>query len=161
MGTHFKGKPGEVRALDAYIKLMRATGSVRARLDRELARHGLTENQLGVLEAILHLGPQCQRALGEKLFTSGPSVTLLVDQLEKRGLVRRERSDEDRRFVSVNLTSEGKKFIEKVFPSHVGNIGELLGALTASEQEELGRLCKKLGLHASALDEPDDAEEAG
>lgn len=160
MGTHFKGKPSEVRALDAYVKLMRAHYSVRARLDAELGKHDLTENQLGVLEALLHLGPQCQRALSEKLFTSGASITLLVDQLEKRGLVRRERSEEDRRFITVNLTPEGRKFIEKLFPAHASSIAEIFGALSASEQEELGRLCKKLGIHAVALDAP-DAEEAG
>jgi MarR family transcriptional regulator, 2-MHQ and catechol-resistance regulon repressor len=150
MGTHFKGKPAEVRALDAYIKLMRATGAVRARLDRALARHKLTENQLGVLEAILHLGPQCQRALAEKLWTTGPSVTLLVDQLEERGWVRRVRSEEDRRLVSVNLTAEGRRFIERIFPGHAAAIVQTFGALSASEQEQLGRLCKKLGLRVSA-----------
>ena len=153
MGTHFKGKPAQVRALDAYIKLMRATGSVRSRLDRALARHKLTENQLGVLEAILHLGPQCQRALAEKLWTTGPSVTLLVDQLEQRGWVRRERNAQDRRFVSVDLTAEGKRFIERVFPGHAEAIAETFGALTAAEQAQLGRLCKKLGLRAAGDDE--------
>ena len=153
MGTHFKGKPGEVRALDAYIKLMRATGSVRARLDRALARHKLTENQLGVLEALLHLGPLCQRALAEKLWTTGPSVTLLVDQLEQRGWVKRERDERDRRFVTVDLTVEGRRFIERIFPGHAAEIAACFGALTAKEQEQLGKLCKKLGVHAAASGE--------
>ena len=149
MGTHFKGRAAEVRALDAYVKLVRATASVHRRMEKALTAHKLTENQLAVLEVILHLGPQCQRALAQKLLTSGPSVTLLVDQLEERGHVRRERNAEDRRFISVQLTAEGRRFIEKVFPGHVDAIVETFGALSATEQEELGRLCKKLGHHAS------------
>ena len=149
MGTHFKGRAAEVRALDAYVKLVRATASVHRRIEKTLTAHKLTENQLAVLEVILHLGPQCQRALAEKLLTSGPSVTLLVDQLEQRGHVRRERNAEDRRFITVQLTAEGRRFIEKIFPGHVDAIVETFGALTAAEQEDLGRLCKKLGIHAS------------
>jgi MarR family 2-MHQ and catechol resistance regulon transcriptional repressor len=154
MGTHFKGKAAEVRALDAYVKLVRATASVHRRIERTLTEHKLTENQLAVLEVILHLGPQCQRALAEKLLTSGPSVTLLVDQLEHRGHVRRERNTEDRRFITVQLTAEGRRFIEKIFPGHVEAIVGTFGALTGAQQEELGRLCKTLGLHAAG-NEPD------
>jgi MarR family 2-MHQ and catechol resistance regulon transcriptional repressor len=159
MGTHYKGKPGEVRSLDAYIKLIRATGSVRAGLERKLALHKLTENQLSVLEVLLHLGPMCQTALATKIRATTASVTLLVDQLEDRKLVHRERSAEDRRFVNVTLTAEGKRFIEKIFPGHAQAIAESFGALTAAELEELGRLCRKLGLHAAKLSQGSDEEE--
>ncbi len=145
MGTHFKGKPSEVRALDAFIKLVRATDSVQGRLARRHAELGLTETQFGVLEALHHLGPLCQTALAGKLLKSGGNVTLVVDNLEKHGLVRRERSREDRRFVTVTLTGEGKRLISRIFPAHAKAIAEELSALSAEEQEELGRLCRKLG----------------
>src|SRR2546430_16978870 len=67
MGTHYRGRAAEVRALDTYIKLTRATSSVGVRLSRGLAEAGLTPTQLGVLEALLHLGPLGQRVLGGKL----------------------------------------------------------------------------------------------
>ncbi len=104
MGTRYRGKPAEVRALDAYITLMRCAVSVGSRLERPLARRGLTENQFGVLETLLHLGPLPQYELGAKLFTSRPNVTLVVKQLEARGLVERRRSGEDARCVIVSLT---------------------------------------------------------
>ena len=160
MGTHFKGKPSEARSLDAYVKLMRATGTVRARLDRLLAEHELTENQLGILEVLLTVGPQCQRALAEQIAATGASVTLLVDQLESRGLVRRERNENDRRFISVNLTPDGKKFVERVFPGRAQAVTETLGGLTATEQAELARLCAKLGEHAKSLSHEGDEEDA-
>ena len=135
-----------MRALDAYIKLTRAVSSVEARLGPELARAGLTSTQLGVLEALLHLGPLGQRVIGDKLLMSGGNITTVVDNLEARGLVRRERRDDDRRHVTVHLSPEGRRLIAKVFPNHVRAIVDAFSALTPSEQETLGRLAKKLGL---------------
>jgi len=146
VGTHYKGRPSEVRALDAYIKLTRATSSVNTRLSRQLAATGLTPTQLGVLEALLHLGPLGQRVLGEKLLMSGANITTVVDNLERRGLVRRERRGDDRRNVTAHLTPPGRRLIAKVFPDHAANIAAAFAALTAAEQDELARLTRKLGL---------------
>ena len=54
MPTHFRGEASQVRALDTYIKLSRASDSIDSRLAAALAREGLTTGQLGVLEALLH-----------------------------------------------------------------------------------------------------------
>jgi MarR family 2-MHQ and catechol resistance regulon transcriptional repressor len=48
--------------------------------------------------------------------------------------------------VTVHLTPEGRRLISKVFPAHVREIVAAFSALTAAEQETLGRLAKKLGL---------------
>lgn len=146
MGTHYEGSADEVRALDALIKLMRAANTVRARLESGLRDLNLTENQLGVLEALLHLGPLHPCEIGRKLLTSRANITLIVDQLARRGLVRRERERSDRRMVRVRLTAEGGRWIRDVFPSHVGDIVRALEPLDRKEQAELGRLCRKLGL---------------
>jgi len=104
VGTHYVGRAAEVRALDTYIKLTRATSSVGVRLSRRLAAAELTPTQLGVLEALLHLGALGQRVLGDKLLMSGGNITTVVDNLERRRLVRRERRGDDRRHVTVHLT---------------------------------------------------------
>ena len=106
MGTHYKGTSAEVLALDAFIKLMRATDSISAHLSRHTEAEGLTHGQFGVLEALLHLGPMSQRDLGAKLLRSGSNVTMVLDNLERRGLVRRTRRTDDRRAVEVALTAE-------------------------------------------------------
>lgn len=146
MGTAHKGSHEEVRALNAFIKLMRAANSVTSRLAPLMKEAGLTPSQFGLLEALLHLGPLCQREIGEKLLTSGGNVTMVVDNLEKRKLVRRERSEQDRRYITVHLTPQGRQQIEKIFPRHVASIVKQLEVLTPAEQEELGRLCRTLGL---------------
>jgi MarR family 2-MHQ and catechol resistance regulon transcriptional repressor len=150
MGTHYAGQPAEVRALNAYIKLMRCADSVQRQLERRLGRLGLTDNQFGVLEALLHLGPLAQHELGRALFTSRANITTVVDNLEKRSLVRRERDGADRRYVTVYLTPDGRELIQTIFPGQAQAITEAFSALSPAEQDALGRLCKKLGLAQQA-----------
>lgn len=145
MGTHYQGPARERRALDAYTKLVRAMESVKSALRPPLLEDGLTGGQLGVLEALLHLGPMIPSELADKLLTSRSNLTTLIDNLERDGLVRRERSQEDRRQIEVSLTDEGRELIEDVFPQHAKRITELMGELEPDEQEQLGRLCRKLG----------------
>lgn len=147
MGTHYGGSKEEQATLDAFIKLMRATESLNRRLNRHLAEEDLTVSQFGVLEALLHLGPQNQKTLGEKLLKSGGNITMVIDNLEKSGCVRRQRDPEDRRAVLIHLTDKGKKFIKSFFPKHLEEIKKEFSVLSRQEKEQLGRICKKLGLN--------------
>jgi len=135
----------EAAALGTYVKLMRAAESLTARVHKHLSSLGLTVSQFGVLEALYHLGPLSQRALGQKILRSSGNITLVIDNLEKRGLVRRERDRQDRRFFIVQLTDEGQTLIRKIFPSHAALISSEMNVLNAREQEILGDLCKKVG----------------
>jgi MarR family transcriptional regulator, 2-MHQ and catechol-resistance regulon repressor len=146
MGTAHKGNEQEVKALNAYIKLMRAAETVTSRLNRNLASADLTVSQFGVLEALFHKGPLCQRDIAAKILKSTGNITMVIDNLEKRGLVRRERAAEDRRYITISLTEKGSQLIEKLFPRHAAAITDEIGVLTEEEQAELGRLCRKLGL---------------
>jgi DNA-binding MarR family transcriptional regulator len=94
MPTYHKGTPQEVQALDTFIKLTRATDSLQARLARRETFGDLTPRQFGVLETLYHLGPMRQGEICAKLLKSGGNITLVVDNLEKRGLVRRQRDSE-------------------------------------------------------------------
>ena len=142
----YKGSRETVRALSAYVKLMRAAESLTARTHRTLAEVDLSISQFGALEALYHLGPMTQVEIGKKILKSSGNMTLVIDNLEKRELVRRERSKEDRRYFTVYLTEAGKKLISEFFPAHAGRITAEMSVLTPSEQEQLGRLCRKLGL---------------
>jgi MarR family 2-MHQ and catechol resistance regulon transcriptional repressor len=134
-------------ALDTLIKLVRAANAVTARLMGPLQReHGLTESQLGVLEALLHAGPLTQGQLSARLLKSGSNLTTVVDNLERSGLVRRERDTNDRRVQYVHLTPAGRERIERVFPEHVARVVAELSRLTPDEQRALGGLCRTLGL---------------
>ena len=146
MKDRYRGNKAETRALRTYVKLMRAAESVTARTHRHLSSTGLTVSQFAVLEALYQLGPLSQREIGEKILRSSGNITMVIDNLEKNGWVRRERNEADRRFFIVHLTDNGYNLINKIFPPHAAVITKDLGVLTAAEQDALGRLCKKLGL---------------
>jgi MarR family 2-MHQ and catechol resistance regulon transcriptional repressor len=146
MPTKYRGSKDEVRALNAFIKLARAINSLNTNLARHVADEGdITMSQFGVLEALLHLGPLSQGDIGHKLLLSGSNVTTVIDNLEKRGFVTRTRRPGDRRVVDVALTDSGRKLIAKLFPAHARRITNLLSALTAKQQDQLGELCRTLG----------------
>lgn len=135
----------EKRALGTYVKLMRAAESVTAACHRHLAEDGLSVTQFGVLEALVHLGPLCQRDLARKLLKSSGNITTVIDNLEKRGLVTRERQTRDRRFLKVFLTEPGEEIISRAFPRHSREVARAMNPLSHQEQKLLGDLCRKLG----------------
>ncbi len=146
MPTHFKGSKDQVAALNAWIALARAAGSVGAGLHRRLAAERVTETQFGVLEELLHLGPMTQCVLARKLLTSPGNLVLVLDNLERRGLVARERRADDRRAVDVDLTGPGRELIERLFPGHAKAVASAMSVLSPEEIERLRGLCRKLGL---------------
>lgn len=147
MPTHHKGTESEVRALNTYIKLVRASESVTANLVAFLQKEeGLTISQFGVLEALYHLGPLSLKQVSEKMLKSGGNITTVVDNLEKRGLVNRRRCEQDRRVIYAELTETGQTLIADYFPKHAQVVEQEMSTLSPEELDELGRLCKKLGL---------------
>lgn len=137
--------PHQQRVLKTYTKLVRAADAVTLRMHRHLARTALTHSQFAVLEALYHLGPLCQRDIGRKILKSSGNMTTVIDNLEKRGLAVRRKDPNDRRFMTVSLTVEGRRLIQALFPRHAEIAEAVFSPLTDDELETLGSLLKKLG----------------
>ena len=145
MPTHFIGSRAEMRTLDTFIKLTRCTNSLFARLSERDTLGDMMPSQFAVLEALYHLGSLTQGEVSTKVLKSGSNMTTVIDNLERDGLVRRERDAKDRRVINVHLTEAGSGKVDAVLPKHVGALVEEFSVLSASEQLTLGELCKKLG----------------
>ena len=135
----------ESLALATYVKLMRAAASVTARSHRHLAHVDLTSTQFGVLEVLFHRGPLCQRDIAAKILKSSGNITTVIDNLEKRDLVRRCQNTRDRRYLSIELTASGRELIADIFPRHAQGITSELSTLSTEEQQILGHLLRRLG----------------
>lgn len=146
MPTHYDGTAKEKRALNAWIKFNRAGITLSSQMSESLRTFKLTESQFAVVEVLYHIGPLNLSEISEKLLCTGGNLTTVVDNLEKQNLAKRILSKTDRRQYKIHLTRKGKKHIEKLFPAHVKRMVEEFSVLSAAEQEELSRLCKKLGL---------------
>lgn len=146
MGTYYKGSKEKRTALNSYIKLIRCAESLTARLHPVLYQVGLSEGQFGILDALYHIGSLSQKELGAKLLKSGGNITMVVDNLEKRELVKRERNEADRRYFTIHLTTKGKIIFEQTFPLVLKALVDEMKALTDDEQSALQRICKLLGI---------------
>lgn len=107
MSTRRRGTEEEARALNAFVTLMRCSKFLLARLSGGLRESGLTPSPFGTLEVLYHRGPLSQCEIARKILRTSGNMTMVVDNLEKRGLVRRERNAEDRRLSTVHLTERG------------------------------------------------------
>ena len=136
----------ETNVLKLYTRLMRATNTVTEKMHRHLLDRKLSISQFGVLEALYNIGPLCQKDIGDKILKTSGNITLVIDNLEKRGLVRRERDTADRRRIIVKLTESGDGLIEAIFPDHSQIAHKVFSVLDAKEQQSLSRILKKLGL---------------
>ncbi len=146
MTAEFKINEQEREALGLIVKLTRALDAVERRTLCHLGEINLTSSQFGVLEALYHLGPMCQKEAAGKVLKSSGNITTVIDNLEKRKLVERRRSTEDRRYIRLHITEEGRSLIEGFFPAHMQRLVQCFSVLDAQERSELGRLTKKLGL---------------
>ena len=146
MGTKYQGTEAEVQALDTYIKVTRAAQSITNRALEHLSDSNLTASQFAILEALYHLGTLSQVELAQKLLLSTGNITTVIQNLEKRDLVCRQRSKDDQRYMQVSITDAGRKLIAYIFPAHVAGIVDIMNVLTPEEQQILAGLSRKLGI---------------
>jgi DNA-binding MarR family transcriptional regulator len=143
----------------ALRQLIRVFGLLDRVQGPYFARFGLTGAQWSVLR-ILHRAETEGRTglrltdLGDLLLVRPPSVTGIVDRLEKFGLVSRVGVPTDLRAKHVALTDEGRKLVERVLEQHAQRIDALMAGLDETEQSELVRLLGKLGQHLHGMDQP-------
>ena len=138
------------RALRLFIVLTRCQSSVSDHARRDIQRHGLSGSEFGVLEMLYHKGPTTLGVLAERILITSGSLTYVVDQLQKRGLVQRVACPADRRVTYADLTDAGRALIAAIFPEHAEQLRQAVSGLTPEEQETAIALLKKLGLAARA-----------
>lgn len=148
----------EAGALRLWVILSRAHEAIARHAEADVARHGLTIAEFGILEALYHVGPMLLGELQRKILVSSGGVTYLVDRLEKRGLVRREPSPEDRRARYAALTTDGKRLVARIFPDHARTIERAMSGLTRSDRVRAAAMLKQLGRVAEALPVSSDVE---
>jgi len=118
--------------------------AVRAQESLKASRTGLGDSDFRVLEVLLHKGPLPVNTIGPKVWLTPGSISVAVDRLEGKGLVKRKNTD-DRRVRLVELTAKGRGLITEIFRDHAVVMEQ--AALTLSEEERLILLplLKKLG----------------
>jgi len=109
--------PGAIPLEDRlFVALLKASDSLASQADQLIKANGLTSAQYNVLRILRGAGPEglpCN-TIAERMISRDPDMTRLLDRMEKRDVISRERQKEDRRVVKARITDEGLKLLKKM-----------------------------------------------
>jgi MarR family 2-MHQ and catechol resistance regulon transcriptional repressor len=128
-----------------WLVLLKAYRTLERHARRSIEPLDLCTSDFGILELLLHRGPQPVNTIGRRIDLTSGAITTAVDRLETKGLVARSFDPEDRRTRTVSLTPKGTARIREVFGHHKGAMDHAADGLTKAERETLIHLIKKLG----------------
>ncbi len=133
-------------AHEAVLNLLVAAGHMRQRFDRACEEHGVTTGQYNVLRILRGAHPdgyaRCEIAV--RMLERSPDVTRLIDRLEERGLVERDRSSEDRRRSVTRITEKGLKLLDRLQPDIDALDRYVEERLPTEDRRELSRILERL-----------------
>jgi DNA-binding MarR family transcriptional regulator len=127
-----------------WIRFLRFSLLSNKRLQDDLARLDLTPPQLYVLATLAYTGGLPFNEIGAKMMVTVSNLTGIVDRLEEKGLVLRERDTQDRRVVHVMLTNKGTKLYSTSIPTFEKSVSRFFSSLDKPQQKELASLLRKL-----------------
>jgi MarR family transcriptional regulator, 2-MHQ and catechol-resistance regulon repressor len=136
----------DTSGVHVWLVLGKAFRALATRAEKSLNLSGtsLGDSEFRVLEVLLHRGPLPVNTIGPKVWLTPGSISVAVDRLEKKSLVKRKNA-EDRRVRLVELTGKGRALITKTFREHAAAMEEAARVLSSEERLMLLRLLKKLG----------------
>ncbi|WDP92724.1 MAG: MarR family transcriptional regulator [Desulfobacter sp.] len=105
---------------------------------------GLTTAQAHTIEMVGHSGPIKMKDLAEKIGVTTGTLTVAVDRLEKKNLLKRKPHETDRRSFIIELTPEGEKAFEEHHNFHIQMTQELVSGLSPEDQDHFSRIIKTM-----------------
>ena len=117
---------------------------IQTYFDREMEKHDLRQAEFAVLSVLRGNPGINQRALADALAVAPPNLATLLDRLEARGLLTRQRSKEDKRVQHVELTAQGVRLYGRALKAAAIADGQALENLSDSEREQLKTLLRKI-----------------
>jgi MarR family 2-MHQ and catechol resistance regulon transcriptional repressor len=129
-----------------WLVMMKAHRALERLAIQSIESFGVGLSDFGVMELLLHKGPQPVNEIGRRIGLTSGSITTAVDRLESCGWVVRRNDPDDRRARVVRLTPLGKVRATALFAGHEKTMDAAGTILEPSERATLTRLLKKLGL---------------
>ena len=139
-------RPFASKAQEATVALLRTTDVVRRRIARVVGQEDITLQQYNVLRILRGArgAPMSALQIGERLIEETPGVSRLIDRLVAKGLVRRDRSAEDRRMLECFITPDGLALLERLDDAVNRADADALQGLSAKEIATLNELLSRI-----------------
>jgi len=135
-----------------WIVLLRSYRALSHIAERSISGTGLGLTDFATLEALMHKGPLTIGEIQSKVPLALGSMTAVVDRLERRGLILRTPSPDDRRAKVLKLSLKGRTAVKDAFSRHAADLESAMAVLTPREKRQLRALLKKLGRFAAAAE---------
>jgi DNA-binding MarR family transcriptional regulator len=141
---------------EAFHALLRVSSLLDTVMQTYFGRFGISRSQWAVLRN-LHRAeeeglPGLRPAdLSNRLLVRPPSVTGLIDRLERLGYVFRNEHADDLRGREVRLSASGRRIVERILPGHPTQIASVMSGLKTSEQKQFHKLLQRLGSHLESM----------
>ncbi len=131
---------------EAFLALGRTWSLLEHTVGEVLRTHELTPTQYNVLRILRGAGDEglCRAEIIERMIARVPDATRLLDRLQAAGLIERERSEEDRRFVTTRLTDAGRSLLAGLDDEVLDVHREQFGALSETELRTLLGVLEKV-----------------
>jgi len=141
-----QSKPFRSLGQELVVGLLRTSDLVRRAVDRTLAPFDITPQQYNVLRILRGAGESGLPTLeiSDRMLEQAPGITRLLDRLEAKGWVRRERCPHDRRQVLCWLTAPGLALVERLDDPIDAADRDTVAMLSAADQERLLRLLEAI-----------------
>ena len=130
------------------IVLFKAAQSLINNVKVSLKDSVLTVNEFVVMEALYTKGELVTQEVADKILIPNSSLTYVLDVLEKKKYIVRERDSKDRRRQILSLSKQGEEIFSEVYKDHYEYMNDIFDVLTQEEQDQLVTLLKKVGLRA-------------
>jgi DNA-binding MarR family transcriptional regulator len=127
-----------------WIALVRAEKAVVRELTRALAPLDLKIGQLDVLMNIYRHPGMSQHDVARRLLVGRSNITMLLPQLEKQGLIRREGDAKDKRVIRLSLTDDGEKRLMQALAVYSALIDRVMAQSTPSQCDAMGDQMRRI-----------------
>ncbi len=154
-------------ASEVFLHLLRAGDEAYGVSDRNLVSHNISQGRFCVLMLLWRsvqssaakllagpcgiAGPRTPAELADAAGVTRATMTGLIDTLERDGFVKREPDPDDRRMMSVRLTTKAEEFLRNFLPEHFRITAQLMRTLTEAERKTLVQLLNKISQQASVM----------
>jgi len=130
---------------EVFLNLWRTYDRLKLIEDEVFAEEGISAQQYNTLRVLRSVYPDSMQTLelGRRLISRAPDITRLIDRLEQRGLLERERKNENRRVVEVRIVADGITLLERIHEAVQACHHRQLGHMSDASLNQLARLLKQ------------------
>lgn len=120
-------------SLNTFVGLNRTLDHLMKIVKTDVQRYGLNVTEFAVMELLYNKGDQPIQRIGNRVLIASSSITYVVDKLEEKGCIVRQRNEKDKRVTNASLTDKGRSLMDEIFPDHASTLESTFSVLTDEE----------------------------